>query len=108
MVGISLTGKSPSGKGCIVEVIDKKSPLPYYQQLAELLRREISERESQGEIHQLPSENELAEHHGITRATVRRALDVLERDGWIFRLWRNSAAKRAKAPLPPSAGLSTN
>jgi GntR family transcriptional regulator len=68
-----------------VQVIDKTSPLPYYQQLADLLRREISERESQGEIYQLPSENELAERHGITRATVRHALDVLEKDGWIYR-----------------------
>jgi len=85
MVSTSLTGKPPLGKGCIVEVIDKNSPMPYYQQLAELLSREIAERESQGEVYQLPSENELAEHHGIVRATVRRALDVLERDGWIFR-----------------------
>lgn len=69
----------------IVQVIDKASSIPYYQQLADLLRREIGERESQEEIYQLPSENELAERHGITRATVRHALDVLEQDGWIYR-----------------------
>jgi GntR family transcriptional regulator len=68
-----------------MQVIDKNSPLPYYQQVADLLRREISERESQDEIFQLPSENELAERHGITRATVRHALDVLEQHGWIYR-----------------------
>jgi GntR family transcriptional regulator len=68
-----------------MQVIDKNSPLPYYQQVADLLRREISERESQDEIYQLPSENELAERHGITRATVRHALDVLEQNGWIYR-----------------------
>jgi GntR family transcriptional regulator len=50
-----------------------------------LLRREISEREPKGEVCQLSSENELAERHGITRATVRHALDVLEQDGWIYR-----------------------
>lgn len=68
-----------------VQVIDKASSIPYYQQLADLLRREISERETRDQVYQLPSENELAERHGITRATVRHALDVLERDGWIFR-----------------------
>jgi len=68
-----------------VQVIDKASSIPYYQQLADLLRREISEREARDQVVQLPSENELAERHGITRATVRHALDVLERDGWIYR-----------------------
>ena len=68
-----------------MQPIDKSSSVPYYAQLAELLRREIGERQSPPESYQLPSENELAALHGITRATVRRALDVLERDGWIYR-----------------------
>ena len=68
-----------------MKVIDKTSPMPYYHQLADLLRHEISERQSQSEVLQLPSENELSEQHGITRSTVRRALDQLERDGWIYR-----------------------
>jgi GntR family transcriptional regulator, N-acetylglucosamine utilization regulator len=66
-------------------VIDKASPLPYYEQLAELLRREIADKQAQGEPYQLPSENELAEKHGLSRATVRHALDELEHDGWIYR-----------------------
>ncbi len=66
-------------------VIDKASPLPYYEQLAELLRREITDKQAQGEPFQLPSENELAEKHGLSRATVRHALDELEHDGWIYR-----------------------
>jgi GntR family transcriptional regulator len=66
-------------------VIDKASPLPYYEQLAELLRREITDKQAQGESFQLPSENELAEKHGLSRATVRHALDELEHDGWIYR-----------------------
>ena len=68
-----------------MEVIDKTSPMPYYQQLADLLGREINEQQREGEIYQLPSENELAERHGITRSTVRRALDQLERRGWVYR-----------------------
>jgi GntR family transcriptional regulator len=68
-----------------MRAIDKSSSIPYYQQLADLLRREISEQGTQRDVFQLPSENELAERHGITRATVRHALDVLEGDGWIYR-----------------------
>lgn len=68
-----------------MEPIDKSSPIPYYLQLAELMRRELSQREPNHQVYQLPSENELAAHHGITRATVRRALDVLEREGWLYR-----------------------
>ncbi len=64
-----------------MDVIDKNSPLPYYQQLADLLRHEIGERRGENGSCQLPSENELAERHGISRATVRHALDVLARDG---------------------------
>jgi GntR family transcriptional regulator len=68
-----------------VATIDKRNPLPYYEQLAEMLRREIAAKQATGELHQLPSENDLAEQHGISRATVRHALDELERDGWIYR-----------------------
>ena len=68
-----------------MQPIDKTSSIPYYLQLSEILRREISERPSPSELYQLLSENELAALQGITRATVRRALDVLERDGWIYR-----------------------
>jgi len=66
-------------------VIDKASPLPYYEQLAELLRREITNRQGRGETYQLPSENELSEKYGLSRATVRHALDELEHGGWIYR-----------------------
>jgi GntR family transcriptional regulator len=68
-----------------VQPIDKTSSIPYYLQLSEILQQEIGERQSPYEVYQLPSENELAAQQGITRATVRRALDVLERDGWIYR-----------------------
>lgn len=68
-----------------MKVIDKTSPIPYYQQLAELLRHEISMKQAEGELYQLPSENELAAQHGLSRATVRHALDLLEREGWIYR-----------------------
>ena len=66
-------------------VIDKTSAIPYYQQLAELLRREIGEKQAEDAVYQLPSESELTERHGLSRATVRHALDELEREGWIYR-----------------------
>lgn len=65
-------------------LVDKTSYVPYYQQLAGLLRAEISARRVAGEVYQLPSENELAERHGLSRATVRHALDELAREGWIY------------------------
>lgn len=66
-------------------MIDKRSAIPYYEQLAELLRQEIGERGAQAEVYRLPSENDLAGRHGLSRATIRHALDVLEREGWVHR-----------------------
>jgi GntR family transcriptional regulator len=66
-------------------VVDKSSSVPYYRQLAGLLREEIRDNQPENGLYQLPSENELATLHGLTRATVRHALDVLEREGWIYR-----------------------
>jgi len=69
-----------------IPLIDKSSSIPYYEQLADLLRREIGANlPGSGGIYPLPSENELAQQHGINRATVRHALDVLEREGRIYR-----------------------
>jgi GntR family transcriptional regulator len=65
--------------------IDKSSPVPYYQQLADLLRTEIEEQVSQRGAFALPSEHELCGRYGITRTTVRHALDILEREGRIYR-----------------------
>jgi len=68
-------------------LINKSSFVPYYQQLANLLRHQIrTSQASSGGIYALPSENELAKQHSITRATVRHALDVLEREGRIYRV----------------------
>ena len=69
----------------MASVVDKSSSVPYYGQLAELLRDEIREKKPESGVYQLPSENELCRLHGLTRATVRHALDVLEREGWIYR-----------------------
>lgn len=67
-----------------MSAIDRTSYVPYYRQLAELLRQEIETQRARGEMYQLASENELADRHGLSRATVRHALDELAREGWIY------------------------
>ncbi len=58
--------------------------LPHYKQLYETLRREIAEgRYAPGD--RLPSEHELCESHSLSRPTVRKALDALVADGFIFK-----------------------
>ncbi|WP_067676697.1 GntR family transcriptional regulator [Nocardia miyunensis] len=62
------------------DAIDRQSSTPYYQQLfAALERRLASGTIAHGE--RLPSENELCTEFGLSRATVRQALQLLESRG---------------------------
>ena len=65
--------------------INKQSRIPYYFQLAETLRQQIKDAAASGQVMPLASEHELAEKHQISRATVRHALDILEREGLIYK-----------------------
>ena len=57
---------------------------PQYRKLYEKLRTLIEEGTyARGDL--LPSENELCAAHHLTRPTVRKALDMLVNDGFIFR-----------------------
>lgn len=59
--------------------------LPLYAQLADTLKNKIySGAYAMGDS--LPSEREMALQYGISHFTVRKALDVLERDGVIIRM----------------------
>jgi len=61
-------------------MLDPRSPVPLYRQLADLLAGEIrAGRWAEGA--QLPSEHELATQHGLGRPTVRQATEQLVRAG---------------------------
>jgi len=78
--------------------IDRQSSTPYYQQLVEALERRLTS----GEIPQgqrLPSENDLCKEFGLSRATVRQALQVLESQELVTRV----ANRGVFATRPPAA-----
>ncbi|ROS76112.1 GntR family transcriptional regulator [Curtobacterium sp. PhB130] len=62
------------------QAIDRQSPVPYYEQLADVLQVRVEN----GAIavgDRLPSELDLSAEYGIARATVRQALQLLESRG---------------------------
>jgi GntR family transcriptional regulator len=65
-------------------VLNPSSPLPLYQQLAELLSRDITSG-ALGPGSRLPSEPELVKRHHIGRPTVRQATELLVQRGLIER-----------------------
>jgi GntR family transcriptional regulator len=68
----------------LADAIDKEVPIPYHYQLRELLRGEIvAGRWSVDE--KLPSERELCEAFGLSRTTIREAIDALVNEGLLRR-----------------------
>jgi len=67
-----------------MNTIVRDSKLPFYHQLYEILRSNIVDGTWQpGDL--LPAESELIEQYGVSRITVRQALDALVKDGLIYR-----------------------
>jgi GntR family transcriptional regulator len=65
--------------------IDHHSPVPYYYQLADILREGIDEgRWGIDEL--IPAEGALTEMFGISRSVTRKALDLLEGEGRVLRI----------------------
>ncbi|PXW92934.1 GntR family transcriptional regulator [Streptohalobacillus salinus] len=65
-------------------MIDKHSKIPIYYQLEEAIKTEISENGLQAHD-PLPSERIYAEKHGISRMTVRQAINNLVNEGILYR-----------------------
>ncbi len=64
--------------------IDRHTKLPLYHQITQNLRELITSSQLQpGQG--VPSEWELSDLYGVSRLTVRRALDELAREGWLIR-----------------------
>ncbi len=64
-------------------MLDKTSGTPLYVQLADLLRAQIHSNRLPPNA-QLPSERELCRKYGVSRITVRQALDELTHEGLIY------------------------
>lgn len=78
--------------------LDIASPLPLYHQLQQILRSQLADRAWKvGE--QLPSEHELCRRHGVTRPTVRQALEGLVREGLVCKR-RGKGAYVNEPPRP--------
>lgn len=64
--------------------IDRRSPIPFYYQLKQILVGEIeSGRFEEGD--RLPGEHELCSMFDVSRTVVRQALSELENEGWLTR-----------------------
>ncbi len=67
-----------------MELLNRQSKLPLYQQLYEILRAELARGQWQpGDM--IPTETELTERYAVSRITVRQVLDMLVKDGLIYR-----------------------
>ncbi len=66
------------------EVVDPHNVIPKYHQLYQILRHKIEAGE--WEVHQaIPSERELEVAYGVSRMTVRLAINLLVNQGFLYR-----------------------
>jgi GntR family transcriptional regulator len=65
--------------------VDHRSPTPLYVQLAAILREQITSGELASNA-PLASESYLQQEHGVSRVTVRKAVEVLRNEGLIYTL----------------------
>lgn len=63
----------------------RRSPVPFYAQVRDALRLQILDGTLQPH-QQMPSEHQMIEMFGVSRITVRQALNELENEGLIFRV----------------------
>src|SRR5690625_4080693 len=68
-------------RGC--DELDKSSRVPLYFQVMEKLIEEINTRYEDHD--KLPSERELCKKYGVSRITIRQALEKLVQEGYIYK-----------------------
>jgi GntR family transcriptional regulator len=69
----------------VIRPINRNSPIPLYYQLQEILKEEIEHgRWKTGDV--IPSEAQLTAFYGVSRTVIRKALDILEGDGQVYRV----------------------
>ena len=90
-LGVPTGGAPPAAEGGVAVAgarvrgtIDRSSPVPYYHQLKELLREEITSGHWPAGT-RIPSEPELCRLVDVSRTVVRQALGDLEHDGLLRR-----------------------
>jgi GntR family transcriptional regulator len=65
--------------------VSRRSPVPLYYQVETVLRDEVTAR-TRGDGAPLPTEEALIQRFGVSRITVRRALERLTQEGLIYRV----------------------
>ncbi len=86
----------------MTQTIERASPVPYYEQLFDILKARIVSGEFPRD-ERLPSELELCREFGLARATVRQTLSKLESEGYAHRVARRGVF--ASTPEPASGWI---
>jgi GntR family transcriptional regulator len=68
----------------MMELVDPKSYLPRYVQLANILRQRIV-RGEWAALQPIPSERQLEQIYSVSRTTIRQAIDLIVRQGFLYR-----------------------
>src|SRR5450759_5194801 len=68
----------------MMELVDPKSYLPRYVQLANILRQRIV-RGEWAALQSIPSERQLEQIYSVSRTTIRQAIDLMVRQGFLYR-----------------------
>lgn len=79
-------------------IVRSSEAAPIYHQVARALEREFRASALSGRTAALPSENQLSKEFGVSRITIRHALDQLEDKGLIYR-------KQGKGSFPATPRL---
>ncbi|MFF4223161.1 GntR family transcriptional regulator [Streptomyces abikoensis] len=75
--------------------IDRRSPKPLFQQIAEAIIRDIEAGELEVD-RPIPSAPDLVRHHGVALATAQRALRYLVEEGYAYTVPRRGTYVKAR------------